>query len=155
MILGPGDEPAKALMENLEKGRIVLLRGGKGIIPVVHPKDAARAHLLALEKATEFDGESFHLASFQVQFKDYANTFSKELGLKSVKMKAPYSLLYSIGWFLEILPKEYDINRFTIKFLGSNTKLDVSKITEKLGFKPKYGLEQTVKETADWYKSLK
>jgi len=70
-------------------------------------------------------------------------------------MKAPYSLLYSIGWFSEILPKEYDINRFTIKFLGSNTKLDVSKITEKLGFKPKYGLEQTVKETADWYKSLK
>jgi len=155
MILGAGDEPAKALMENLEKGRIVLLRGGKGLIPVVHPRDAAKAHLLALEKAAKLNGESFHLASFHVPFKDYVNAFSKELGLQPVKRKAPYPLLYAIGWFLEVLPKEHDITRFAVKFIGSNTHLDVSKITDKLAFKPTYGLEQTVKETADWYKSLK
>lgn len=155
MILGPGDEPAKVLMGGLEEGRVILLRGGKGTIPVVHPRDAAKAHLLALEKASELNGESFHLASFHVRFKDYANAFSKELGLEPLKKKAPYSLVYFLAWLLDISPKEHDITRFTVKFLGSNTQLDVSNITEKLGFKPDYSLEQTVKETADWYKSLK
>lgn len=59
------------------------------------------------------------------------------------------------GFLGKDLPKEYEINRFTVKFLDSDTNLDVSKITEKLEFKPEYSLERTIKETTDWYKSLK
>ncbi len=154
MISGPGDEPTKIFIENLEKRRIVLCRGGNGFIPVVHPTDAAKAHLLALEKAAEVDGEAFHFSSFHVKFKDFANAFTKELGIKKIKMRVPYWFIYSFATVLEFLPFNTPYSRFAVKFLGGSDQLDNSKITEKLGYQPTFKLEETVKESVDWYKTL-
>ncbi len=68
---------------------MVLLRGGTGSLPVAHPSDVARAHLLALEKAGENDGEAFHLASFHVSFGDYVNAIAAEMGSDWAIRKAP------------------------------------------------------------------
>ena len=155
MISGPGDDPTRVLMDNLKKKMIPLCRGGKGIVPVTHPEDAANAHLLALEKAKENDGEAFHFVSFHVPFKDFANEFNKGLGLKPLKMKVPYWMIYSFAAFLEFLPLNLDYTRFSVKMLGASDQLITTKITEKLGFKPKYKLEESVKESVEWYKALK
>lgn len=155
MILGPGDEPTRIFMENIEKRRIILARGGKGFIPVVHPIDAAKAHLLALEKATKVNGEVFHFSSFHVRFKDLANAFTKEMGIKPIKMRVPYWFIYSFATIMEELLKNSPYSRFAVKFLGASDQLDFSKITQQLGYQPIYKLEETIKETVDWYKSLK
>jgi len=155
-IIGAGDiTGAFNVMKNLEKKRIFLLRDGKGWIPIAHPRDVARAHLLAAGKAQEFNGEAFHLAPFHVTFRDYVNAYAEELGLKPVNRKAPYSLLYAFAWILDRFPFRHDITRFGVKFLGSSDQLDTSKIEQKLGFKANFTFNQTIEEAANWYKSLK
>ncbi|HUT82115.1 MAG TPA: NAD-dependent epimerase/dehydratase family protein [Candidatus Bathyarchaeia archaeon] len=155
MISGPGDESTKIFMENLEKRRLVLARGGKGIIPVAHPFDTAKAHLLALEKIDKIDGEAFHLASFHISFKEMVDAYADELGFKRIKTKVPYGLIYSLGWFLDLFPFKHNYTRFAIKFLGASDQLIMDKIVNKLGYKPEYTFEQTVKENVIWYNSMK
>ncbi|MFW9921981.1 MAG: NAD-dependent epimerase/dehydratase family protein [Candidatus Thorarchaeota archaeon] len=155
MISGAGDEPTRILMENLEKKRIFITRGGKGIVPVAHPIDAARAHLLALEKAKEVNGKAFHFVSFHIKFIDFANTFCEKLGLKPVKIRAPYWFIYAFAAFMEFLPFPSDFSRFSVKILGASDTLDTTNIEKDLEFKPIKNVHDVVNEAVEWYKSLK
>ena len=155
MISGRGDLPTKILVDNIKKRMIMFGRGGKGLVPILHPRDAAKLHLLALEKINEVDGEAFHAASFHVPFKEYVNTLAREVGLKDIKLHVPYFMIYSLGAFMEFISfNTADINRFSVKILGASDHLDVTKVTEKLGFKPTYTLEDVIKECGAGCKEL-
>jgi len=155
MISGRGDEPTRILLENIKKRVIMFGRGGKGLIPVMHPRDVAKLHLLALEKIEDVNGEAFHATSVHVPFEEYVNAYARAAGLKEIKLKVPYWFIYSIGAFMEFISfNTLDMNRFSVKMLGSSDHLDLTNVTEKLAFKPDYTLEEIVKEGAEWYKEL-
>ncbi|MBD3190494.1 MAG: NAD-dependent epimerase/dehydratase family protein [Candidatus Heimdallarchaeota archaeon] len=156
-IIGPGDfVGAYGMMRNIEKRRVILLRGGKNKLPISHPKDVARAHVLALKKNEQFKSESFNIASLHVPFKEYVNTYAKQMSEKPIKLKAPYWLMYGFASFLDFFPIKHDITRFTVKFLGGHNILDTTKMKEELELQPEYdSLEPIIKETVSWYQTIK
>ena len=52
-------------------------------------------------------------------------------------------------------PLRSDVTTFTVKFVSSHTLLHLTKITERLGWKPRYDLEATIRETVEWYQKEK
>ncbi|MFW9991452.1 MAG: NAD-dependent epimerase/dehydratase family protein [Candidatus Odinarchaeota archaeon] len=152
-IIGPRDYFAvPAFINNILNGSMVLIKGGKSIQAFGHPWDVAKAHLLALKNAGKFDGEAFHVASFQVSMKDYVHAYCRELGVKPVKRTIPYPIAYLAGAIGEILPIKSDYNRFSVKLLKSWFHLDITKAESQLGFKPDYDFDTTIKDTVEWFK---
>ncbi|MFQ5951210.1 MAG: NAD-dependent epimerase/dehydratase family protein, partial [Candidatus Geothermarchaeales archaeon] len=155
-IIGPGDYFAvPTVIRNILEGRMVLVGGGDNTVPFAHPSDVASAHLLALQHIDENDGEAFHLASFHVPFREYVAAYCRELGVDPVTRRLPYFLAYVVATLRNIGPFSSDVTRFTVKFISSHSVLDQTKITERLGWNPKYDLEKTVRETVEWYQTEK
>ena len=140
------------LIRSIKNKRVFLFHNGKGLLPVVHPRDAARAHLLALEHIDEFDTESFNVISFHTTFKQYFNAYTKELALPPVTKKLPYKLVLFVATLLDALPIYSTGKRHTVEYLGSSRSLNSSKIKNKLGFYPEYDLEATIKDVVHWYR---
>jgi len=95
----------------------------------MYVKDAVRAYRLLLEKPS-IKGEAFNIGTGkQTKIKDIANKIVKLSGSKS-KVK------------------------FVKERKGDLTALeaDISKIKKTLGWKPKYGLDEGLQRTIDWYK---
>lgn len=156
LILGPGDLFfIPNFVESLKKNQVFYLRkGGKNILPVVHPSDAARAHLQALENTSKINGEAFHIASFHSTFREFTDAITEELNMKPVTRRVPYWMAYFLGLIAEILPLESSYSRFAVKIIASHTELDLSKIKEKLSWKPQYDLKSTIDGTLNWYNKL-
>lgn len=156
-VIGPGDYFfIPNFIESLKNNQVFYLRkNGENIIPFAHPEDIANAHLLALENIDKFKGEAYHLASFSVKFREFIETFKEKLNLDNKTRGVPYFIAYIIGWLGEVLPFDTKYSRFSVKFLGSHSLLDQSKIKNQLGWKPKHGLEDTLEEIIDWYNKEK
>ena len=139
------------MIRSIKNKRVFLFHNGMGILPVVHPRDAARAHVLALEHIDKYDTESFNVVSFHTTFKQYFNAYTKKLGLPPVTKKLPYKLVLLVASVLDAIPIFTTGKRYTIEYLGSSRSLDTSKIKNKFNFYPEYDLEATIKDIASWY----
>jgi nucleoside-diphosphate-sugar epimerase len=156
-IIGPGDLfVIPSMIELIKRGRMMLIGVGENQLPFVHVADAARAHLLALQHIDENEGEAFHFSGFTVRFRDFLSAICSEMDVPPVKKHVPYFVAYfagALGDVLRTVTVDTSFSRFTVAFLSSHSLLNTSKIEERLRFFPEYGLEKTVKESVDWYKT--
>jgi nucleoside-diphosphate-sugar epimerase len=137
------------------EGQMMLIDGGNNIIPFAHGADAARAHLLALKRIDEIDGNAFHFESFHVSFKEFVSAFCRNLGLPPVERSVPLFMAMTIALFSDAVRKigiDLPYTRFTIRFISSHTLVDRKKIKSTLGYEPEYDLERTVRECVSWFK---
>ena len=142
-----------SFISNLRRGLVMYLRrGGNNIIPWAHVEDVADAHILALRKRDDVKSPAiYNVKSFDATFREMCDAFTGELGMRRVKMRMPYFMAYSSAFLMELLPFRTPLNRFSTKFIASHTELNTSRIEEELGFVPKWGLEELVRESVQWY----
>ncbi len=143
-----------AMIRTIERGRMILVGDGANTVAFAHAADAARAHLLALERIRDNDGEAFHFASFHATFREYVDAFARALGAPAVKRSVPLRLARTVGVMGDLaralgIPSTY--SRFTVAYAASNDVLDDTHIRQRLGFSPTYDLERTIRECVQWY----
>jgi dihydroflavonol-4-reductase len=155
-IIGPREMLSVPYMiQAIESGQMMLIGDGGNTQAFVHPADAARAHLLALTRIEENDGQAFHFASFHATFRQYVDAFAAALGAAPVRRRAPLwlaRLVGVMGSFGRTLGLRTPYSTFTVAYVASSDVLDDSRIRERLGFTPSYDLPRTIQECVEWYR---
>lgn len=154
-VIGPRELlSVPTMIRSLESGSMMLVGDGHNRIPIAHASDAARAHLLALERIDANDGEAFHFASFHTTFREYVDAYSRALGLEPVRRKVPRGVAAATGFLgdaLGLLGVRIPYTGFSVAYVSSDGTLDQTRIRARLGFEPTYDLERTVRESVEWY----
>jgi len=154
-LIGPRELlSVPTMIDTIAGGRMVLVGSGANTIPLAHGSDAARAHLLALEKVDANDGAAFHFAGFHTTFRAYVDTFAVALGAPPVTRRVPFWLARAIGAagdMARLVGVRSPYTGFTVAYAASNDVLDDTRIRDRLGFLPAYDLQRTVKECVTWY----
>lgn len=155
-VIGPREMlSVPSMIRSLERGAMAFVGDGSNRIPVAHAHDAARAHLLALERIDANDGEAFHFASFHTTFRDYLDAYTGALGRDPVRRSVPAWLAAATGFLGDVLALagiHLPYTSFTTAYASSDGTLDQRKIEERLGFRAVYELERTVRECVEWYR---
>jgi len=150
-VYGPRDTKfIHVILNAVQKGFSVRV-GPKGqLVSFVYVKDLARALWDAVDK-------NVHRQIYVVSDgNDYdpsvVNEYlTKHLGVKTLKVKIPRSLLLGIAnvrlLLARMLSKPLHVSPFKIKEITArNWRVDNSKMVRELDFKPQYTLEQGIKE---------
>ncbi|HQY20960.1 MAG TPA: NAD-dependent epimerase/dehydratase family protein [Ignavibacteria bacterium] len=159
-VFGPRDTEIFIYFQTFQKGLNSVIGFKEKYLSLVYVEDLADGIILAAE-SPESNGEKYFLCFDKAyNWVDIGNVTSKLLGKKAIKLKLPHSVLYTVGYLSEVysyftkkavtlnVEKCKDITQ--IRWVCSNEKAK-----SKLGFKPKYTLEESFKKTIDWYKEMK
>ena len=152
MVFGPGSPALKILFSTLKKHEMVYVGSGEQRISIAHPCDVARCLRLALER--DRYGDSFNVVSFICKIKDFIEEIATQIGLSPPEKHVPYSVAYLTAIFKEFLSSNPSVTRFRAKSLGTTRVISYKKASMKLGYKPLYDFNMTVKEIVEWYKNL-
>jgi nucleoside-diphosphate-sugar epimerase len=155
-VIGPREMlSVPSMAHTIESGQMMLIGDGGNTLAFAHAADAARAHLLALERIEENDGAAFHFVSFHATFRQYVDAFAAALGVAPVRRRAPLWLARLVGVMGDLgrsLGLRSPYSTFTVAYAASNDVLDDSRIRERLGFTPDYDLQRTIQECVEWYR---
>jgi nucleoside-diphosphate-sugar epimerase len=155
MILGPGDTlTTPRVIQAFFDDKVKLIGKGNNKFSCVHVRDAARA-LLSLGLSREANGEAFNVKSFDLSQKDYWKIQMDYIDYDKKIPKFPKWLALFYAWTKEVSAKikgkgKATLTRHRVMRYGNTRVLDISKIQNKLDWKPKYTngkevLENTIK----------
>jgi nucleoside-diphosphate-sugar epimerase len=156
-VFGQGDMyTGPQLIEFIKTGSMVVFGDGRNIQSYVHAEDVARCLLLAAENQAKSVGNAYNVTSFTTTFIEFVEALASELGVDKKIRHIPYRLAKGLGGLLSGLYKGFSrsnpplLTSFRVKLLGSNYKIDDSKVREELGYQPKWDLDSTVKDMVQW-----
>jgi len=106
LILGPGDKNLfPKLMDAHIKGQLKRVGNGENLVDVIHVDNAAKAHLLALEKliqGRDISGEAYFLGQESpVNLWKFINELFTIIGIGEVTKHIPFTVAYYLGGAME------------------------------------------------------
>jgi nucleoside-diphosphate-sugar epimerase len=130
---------------------------GKIVTSVGFVKDIVRGMILAAENPravgqTYFLGENRAYSS-----RELAKHVADALGKKTLKVRFPSFLLYTMAFFAEAVAALTKTRPLVLKrsldaYLNSNWRFSMKKAKEELNFEAEYPLPKGLKVSAQWYK---
>jgi dihydroflavonol-4-reductase len=152
-IIGAGDEKMNSgvVFRNILINKIKAAPpGGNSIVSV---SDAVEGHLLAMKKGKS--GERYILNTENINFLEMFNVMAEELGAKKIKKrlhKHLYFPLAFVAWMLEKLNKNSKLTPQLLFFSFKHRYFDSRKAKHELGWLPKQGFRDAVKDAIIYYK---
>ena len=153
------------LIERAKKGRLVRIGSGRNLIDTIHVRNAAHAHLLALDKLAEGDidagGRAYFLSQGEpVECWDWLSRILTIAGVDVPTKSISFKAAYRIGTLLELAShatfrsSEPPMTRFLASQLAKNHYFDISAARERLGYQPIISVEEGLKEVEEaWNRS--
>ncbi|MHA1441109.1 MAG: NAD-dependent epimerase/dehydratase family protein [Candidatus Heimdallarchaeota archaeon] len=156
-ILGPGDTlTSTRVVQGFFENKIKRIGNGKNISSAVHVVDAVNALItMGLNGDTS---EAYNVKSYDLSQLDYWGTFKEEINYQKKIPVFPYWLAYLYAWSKEIGAKmkgkrQPTLTRNRAKRYGKTRILDISKIKEKLDWKPIHtDGAQVIRDSVQWLK---
>jgi nucleoside-diphosphate-sugar epimerase len=147
LIFGPGVKANFLRLMKLVDKNIPLplgsIKNKRSLIYVGNLVDA----IIACVSHTEAAGETFLVSDGRdISTPDLINIIAKELGKRPFILCCPSWLIRNLG---RLIGRGEDIGRLTDSLM-----VDSSKIRKMLGWTPPYTLEEGIRETVKWYRSL-
>jgi len=147
------------ILDYLQRGILLVIGNGRNVLTFVDPRDVAEAMLLAAEKP-EAAGQTYHITNGDQTHtqRDCYAILARELGVKPPKLGLPFWMCMRVSWLVE---KCAELFRFEdapmctpvrVKFLGLTRTYSSAKAQRDLGYRPKYSLEQSLKDAVAWYR---
>lgn len=156
-ILGARDQYATPIyVEMLQTRKMTIIGNGEQIQSIVHARDAAQCLRLAAE-SPHTRGEAFNVTSFNIAVKELFTKYAELLEVPPKFQHIPYRLAYTLGFIFGSwgkLTRKKDspfITTFRVKLMGTNYIFDSTKAKEKLGYKPMFNADRTIKDSLLWY----
>ena len=154
-VYGPRDKEFFLLFKFMKRG--VMPYWGDGHTSLIYVDDLVDAIILTAEKDNAI-GKTYFISDGMVYSNnEVINTIASALNVKVYKIRVPKSLLSTIGFFGEgiskIIGKSTMINRDKVKeLMFTEWVCDITNAKNDLCFKPKVGIKEGIKWTADWYR---
>lgn len=155
VVYGPRDKQLFLLFKLIKKG--FLPYWGDGSISLIYVDDLIDAIILTVEKESAAGKIYFISDGVIYSNEEIINEIASVLHVRPLKIKLPRTVLPTIGFFGEriskLMGKSTIISRDKIKeLMYSDWVCDITKAKNDLCFKPKVGIKEGIKWTADWYR---
>jgi nucleoside-diphosphate-sugar epimerase len=158
-IYGPRDRTVlPRLAENLRQQRVPWIGGGTGLMNTIYVGNLIDAIFLALEKP-EAVGQVYNLTDGdQITKRKFFETIADGLGLPRPRRRVPLFIAKLAAKVMEGRARRRRakepprLTQATLKFLGLNLDFSIEKAKRELGYAPRVGFEQGMKETLEWFK---
>jgi UDP-glucose 4-epimerase len=153
-VYGPGDLRRLPLYRSIRDKKFYLVGNGKSVLHPTYIDDVIQGFKLLIDNP-EAVGEIFNVAGpCPISVKEYVNTIAQVLNVKSSRLKIPKSFAMTAACFCEAVSsfsgKEPFISRSKIEFLTKSHGSDISKARSKIGYEPKFELQEGMQRTINW-----
>lgn len=155
LVYGPGDLHLLGFFSSIKKGLPCLIDGGRALIHPIHIDDMTDAFLLSAERQ-EAIGRTYNIAGdAPVSFKTLSTAIAHALGRELPKGDIPLPLANLASDIFALIPgfqgEKAPLTRSRVKFLTNSRMYSIERARKELGYAPKVGLDEGMKETAIWY----
>jgi nucleoside-diphosphate-sugar epimerase len=158
-IYGPRDRTVlPRLAERLRKGDIVYIAGGRHALNTTYIGNLVEAIFLAADNPKAV-GEVFNVTDGEfVSKRRFFEAIADGLGLPRPKMSIPLWLAKPLARWREGVyrrknkPYPPRITQALVKFAGLNLDFSIAKARTVLGYDPKVGFDEGMKQTLEWYR---
>lgn len=153
VIIGPGDMNAISGSFILETARLQwLLPMSRGGLSVIDARDAARAHVNAIERGRS--GERYILTTANLTYREWYRLIAAGCGVRPPIFALPNRLLAPTARLIELaralgLQTPMDANQTRLG--GEHIYFDGSKARREL-FRPEIDIETSARDTYEWYR---
>jgi UDP-glucose 4-epimerase len=154
-VYGPKDKDVFFLINSIQKGFEVYIGNKQQLLSFVHAADLATAIFIAME--SDQVAKNFLVSDQQVYTSNGFNQQIKSiLQKKTISIVMPIAVVRTVAVFAEMVGsvtgKVPILNRERLKeFEAPNWAVDSSEI-ERLGYRPKYNLEEGLHDAIQWYR---
>ena len=156
-IYGPGD-PERFLMifRRVAKGRFVFLGNGSTTYHPLYIDNLVDAFMRAAE-VDEANGRSYLIADEEyVPIRDLVERTARALDQECQMVFLPFWPAYAVAAAVELvykpLPAEPPIFRRRLDWFRQNRAFQIERAKNELGWTPRVGLDQGLRETGAWYR---
>lgn len=158
MIYGPGDTRTLKLFKMIARRQFFYVGPGDKFVHFIDVRDLARAFVLAL-KNTQITNETFIISgAHPLPLKSFAQRVAKLLNVPSPWLRLPVKPMQLAGSICEAICTPLKINpplyRRRVDFFTKNRHFDSTKAKELLGFEPKQGLDEELRDIIRSYLKL-
>ncbi|HEY3452452.1 MAG TPA: NAD-dependent epimerase/dehydratase family protein [Myxococcales bacterium] len=155
-ILGPGDRENLFFFKLVDKGVKVSLGEPKPVFSFIDVEDIVDALLLLCERP-EAVGQSFFLSHETATMEELQDLVATALGKKPLSLKIPRPIFQALSSAADLVSratgKHLPINRkMAQQLLVSGWTCSTVKASERLGFKAKTPMGESIARAARWYR---
>jgi nucleoside-diphosphate-sugar epimerase len=157
-VLGPGDTTVLVKMAPyLEKGRLVLVAGGRQVTCYSYVENLAAGMVLAAAHPAGA-GETFILTDdTRIAVRELMTRISEALGYPPKFGSVPVPMARAGGWVLEMLWRLFGrrnpppAHRYRVGIAARDTHFSCGKAKRVLGYRPAIPLDEGLRRMASWY----
>lgn len=155
-VYGPRDHTLLNMFQLALRGRFnAILGSGENLVSFVHVTDVVRALLLAEAKGRV--GEAYIVANGSTTLGRFMETIARTLGTPPPTRHVPIGLVKFMAVLSagksRLVGGKPTFTRSSIDFATSDRVYDISKARNELGYEPRIGLEEGMRETVGWYRA--
>jgi len=154
MVFGPRDSQFLKLFRLINTGVFPLLKAGKAKFEFCYVKNLVNGILLADETGKNLDDYNINDGQTYT-IKEVFSEIAKQENKSLFPFSIPVFLVRVAGFLFEIFfglfGKKAPFNSGTALWMSKDNVMDTSKI-KRLGYKRKISLQESIKETLNWYK---
>ncbi|MCT0017729.1 NAD-dependent epimerase/dehydratase family protein [Lactococcus lactis subsp. lactis] len=158
-LFGIGDTSIiPRLIKANNKNGIPLINHGINRVDITYVPNVAYAIYLSATKEN-INGEIFNITNGQpMKFKEILEKLFYQLDIKPRYRPLKFNIAYSLSRALEStynilnLSGEPQLTKYIVCTLGTSQTLNIDKAKQKLGYTPKFSIEEGISIYAKWYK---
>lgn len=157
-LYGPRNRVMKNYLEPvMTRGMAAILGDGTNLLALIDVRDVAEALALAGSTAAAAGKVLIAGPHEQITQREYFDAMADGFGLPRIKRTVPFRIAYFAGWlgefFVHRWPASAVMRRSAIALTGLPQRIDCSYTRKLLGWEPRYGFENGIRDAFEWYYS--
>ena len=155
-IHGPGDTRFLKLFRSIARGRFVMIGSGDVLYHMTYIDDLVSGFLLAAEKP-EAVGQVFNIAGPEyTTIAVLVEKIARSVGVDPPRLRVPFKPVYLAAVVCDRLCRAVGISPplypRRVEFFELDRAFSIDKAKRLLGYVPRYGLDEGLARTAEWYR---
>ena len=155
-IHGPGDTRFLKLFRSIARGRFVMIGRGNVLYHMTYIDDLVSGFLLAAEKP-EAVGQVFTIAGPEyTTIAVLVEKIARSVGVAAPRLRVPFKPVYLAAVVCDRVCRAVGISPplypRRVEFFELDRAFSIDKARRLLGYVPRYGLDEGLARTAEWYR---